>query len=172
MLCNVFVHFCVLSPRMLIVCSCRTLINYLTTVAFFEKWAHVWFYSPILPSPSSLPMLPLPSSGDGDQEHALPGHRVRQERGDLWWVTPPAKPGLSIFKHTVTPSLSTSPPTSAHEKNVMLVCVNGVFDKQGSIKVLLSLHCSYTYTALISKVTWLMDIWEQWPYMAPVMCSW
>lgn len=100
---------------MFIVCCCRTLINYLTTVSF-EKWSHVWFYSPALPSPSSLPMLPLPSSGDGDQEHALPGHRVCQERGDLWWVTPPATQGLSIFKHAVPPSLSTSPPTSAHGK--------------------------------------------------------
>lgn len=170
MLCNVFLHFCVLSPRMLIVCCCRTLINYLTTVAFLKSGLTSDFilpsFLPLPPSPCFLSFL-----GDGDQEHALPGHRVRQERGDLWWVTPPVKQGLSIFKCAVPPGLSTSPPTQAHEKNVMH-CISGVFDKQGSIKVLLSLHCSYTYTALISKVTWLMDIWEQWPYMAPVMCSW
>lgn len=101
---------------MLIVCCCRTLINYLTTVAFLKSGLMSDFIlPPFLPLPR-LPMLPLPSSGDGDQEHALPGHRVRQERGDLWWVTPPVKQGLSIFKHAAPPSLSTSPPTSAHEK--------------------------------------------------------
>lgn len=31
-------------------------------------------------SPSSHP----PLSGDGDKEHALLGHGVRQERGNLW----------------------------------------------------------------------------------------
>lgn len=45
-----------------------------------------------------LSLLSLPPSGDGDQEHALPGHGVRQERGDLWWVAPPVPSSASVIK--------------------------------------------------------------------------
>lgn len=72
------------------------------------------------------------------------------------------------LKDLVWPSLFTSSPHRLHY-NDLLCCISYVFDKQGSIKVCLSLHCSHIYPALISKVTWLMDIWEQWPDVAPLM---
>ena len=39
-------------------------------------------------SPLSLHLFPRPLliSGDGDEEHAILGHGVCQEWGDLWWV--------------------------------------------------------------------------------------
>lgn len=45
-----------------------------------------------------------------------------------------------------TSALTTrSRPRDHVKKKDQLCCVSGVFDKQGSIKVLLSLHCSLTH---------------------------
>lgn len=94
------------------------------------------------PTPSALFLHPLPLSGDGDEEHALFSHGVCQEWGDLWWV---------IFSsiRSVCPLLFAFFPYQL-KKNV-LYCVSKVFDKQGSIKVLLSLSCYYGYPSLNLK---------------------
>lgn len=54
--------------------------------------------SSLLPSPFTRP----PLSGDGDEEHALLGHGVREERGDLWWVISlPFKRGVMLASSSV-----------------------------------------------------------------------
>lgn len=56
------------------------------------------FHVSVVPPPPPFTRPPL--SGDGDEEHALFGHGVRKERGDLWWV-------FSLpFKRGVTPASS------------------------------------------------------------------
>lgn len=99
--------------------------------------------SSLLPSPFTRP----PLSGDGDQEHALLGHGVREERGDLWWVISlPFKPGVMLAS------------SSGHQLHKSAIWHQ---ESNRDVSKLLNLDCCLNKLVWISKVTWLMDRWEQ-----------
>lgn len=78
---------------------------------------------------------------------------------------------LSIFKKKHCPTLAIHIFCMSVAPKIWNVA-SVMFLSNKSIKVSLSLPCSFTIPASISKVTHLMDIWEQCPDMALVMCCW
>lgn len=118
------------------------------------------------PSLGPLFLCPLPLSGDGDEEHALLSHRVCQEWRDLRWV---------IFSSTrsVWPQYIKTlfhPVHSVAHKNLHC-CVINIFVKQGSIKVLLSLRCLYSYTRPKSQRSHDWWKYENNILMKPLSCA-
>lgn len=123
----------------LIISWCSRLLNYL--VRWLLKMCLLFGFTLPLSSPLSLHLFlrPLLISGDGDEEHAILGHGVCQEWGDLWWVI------LYYFLNTrsVCPQFikNIAPTQFMHIFPISVAqnlncCVSNFSDKQGNNNVL------------------------------------
>lgn len=130
------------------------LLYYLMILLLKSGLLYVFTFTLLLFSPLPWPLFlrPLPLSGDGDEEHALLSHGVCQEWGDLRWVM------FSSTRSVWPQYLNTHCPAQfiyvlpiSVAQKILHCCVSNVFDKQGSIKVLLSLRCSYSNPGLNRK---------------------
>lgn len=126
-------------------------------------------FSP-LPRP---PLLrPLPLSGDGDEEHALLSHGVCQEWGDLRWVIFSSTRSIwpQYLKNIVPHSPFMSSPYQLYKNICTVASVMFLTNKEVSKSCWVCVALTLI-PASISKVTWLMEIWEQCPDVALVMCT-